>query len=332
MIRCDNLAHQLGVKSLYIKDETAHATASYKDRSLSLAMTSAVEVGAKTVAIVSTGNAGSAMAAYAARANLRCFVIVPITASQEKLIQISMYGGKVIRVEGGFNDTVNLYLNALEKFGWYPTGIGNQFRWEGDKTLAYEIAQCFDWGVPDRVVCPTGTGQLISRVYKGFEELRELGWVERVPRMTSVQAASTNALELAWLRGKSRAEPVQAQPTVASGIAVADPMEFSIQALQGLRASHGSIVSLTEDEIWESQRILAQQVGIFAEPAGAVGIKGVLKLKERGEIVDDEVVVVIVTGHGLKDPGSIRNRLNEMTTIPADIEALSQWVDHLEVS
>lgn len=324
LIPCDSLAKKVGVTKLYIKDETAHSTASYKDRSLAMAMTSAVEAGAKTVAIVSTGNAGAATAAYAARANLRCLVVVPSTASPEKLVQILMYGGKVVRVEGGFNDAVDLYLRGLDRFGWYPTGIGNQYRWEGDKTLAYEIAQFLNWKVPDRVVCPTGSGQLTSRVFKGFAELKRLGWTGDLPRLTSVQAAATNALERAFRQKKNRADPIKPEPTIASGIAVADPMEFSIQAIDGLRTSRGSIVSLSEEEIRESQRLLARHVGIFAEPAGAVGIMGLLKLKDHGEIHDDEVVVVIVTGHGLKDPGSVRTLADEVVTIPADFEAFRQ--------
>ena len=324
LIQCDSLAKQVGVAKLYIKDETAHSTASYKDRSMAMAMTSAVEAGAKMVAIVSTGNAGAASAAYAARANLRCVVLVPSTASPEKLVQILMYGGTVIRVEGGFNDAVDLYLKGLDRFGWYPTGYGNQYRYEGDKTLAYEIAQSFHWKIPDRVVCPTGSGQLISRVYKGFVELKELGWIEELPRLTSVQPAATNALELAFRQKKKRADRITPKPTIASGIAVDDPKEFGILALDGLRATNGSILSLTEEEIRESQRLLARHGGIFAEPAGAVGIVGIRKLRERGEMGNDEVVVVVITGHGLKDPSSVRAVADEVINIPFDFEALRQ--------
>lgn len=330
LIPCSRLAKEIGIRELYLKDETAHATASYKDRSLAVATTSAVEAGAKTVAIASTGNAGAATAAFAARADLRCRVFVPSTANREKLIQIMVHGGRVIQVEGGFHDAVKLYLEAMERFGWYPTGIGNQFRWEGDKTLAYEIAQAFDWKGPDRVICPTGSGQFISRVFKGFSELNKLDWIEEVPRMTAVQAEATNAIERAFREKKSRADPVEGEPTIASGIAVADPMEFGRTALKALQQSGGAIVSLNEEEILESQRILARTVGIFAEPAGAVGIKGLMKLKEQGEIGGEEVVVVIVTGHGLKDYGLARKLVDDNVLNITDFAELKKTVTEWE--
>lgn len=327
LVPAPRLAEELGVRQLYLKDETAHATGAFKDRSMPVAMAAAVRSRADTVVIVSTGNAAAAAAAYAARAGLKCVVMVPAGTSQGKLSQAAAYGAAVVQIEGTFDDIVGVYRQGCQEYGWYPVGIGNMFRWEGDKTAAYEVARQGDWVVPDRVVVPAGSGQALSRIWKGFEELKVLGWTTRVPKMVAVQSAQTNALERAFRSGLEEVPPVVAGPTIAGGIAVGNPLEFGIVALRAVYGTGGTVLSLSEQEIADSWKTLASRAGVFAEPAGAVGIGGLRKLAAAGELGADERVVCVVTGHGLKDVDYARGATGPPPTVKADFERVRAAID-----
>lgn len=326
LIRAERLSKVVGVEKLYLKDETAHTTASFKDRSMPVAVTKAKEEGAKVITIASTGNAASAAAAYAAAAGMTCVVFIPDSIQRSKIAQAMAYGAKVVAVKGSFDDAVSLYKKSYRALGWYPVGIGNQFRWEGDKTPAFEIAHQLNWKVPDWVVIPSGSGEVMSRIWKGFEELHTLGWIDSLPKIASIQSAKANALERAFKAGEEHVKPVKVESTLASGIAVGDPLDFGTVALRALRKSNGTVISLTEKEIFDSWKILAKYSGIYAEPAGAITIGGVKKLVENNVIRHDEMVVCFVTGHGLKNTPSYEGGDDEILNVEPDFDIFRRKV------
>lgn len=320
LIKAERLGKIVGIEKLYLKDETAHTTASFKDRSMPVAVTKAKEEGAKVITIASTGNAASAAAAYAAAAGMTCVVFIPDSTQRSKIAQAMAYGAKVVAVKGFFDDAVSLYKKSYQTLGWHPVGIGNQFRWEGDKTPAFEIAHQLDWKVPNWVVIPSGSGEVMSRIWKGFEELHTLGWIDSLPKIASIQSAKANALERAFKAGEEHVKPVKVESTLASGIAVGDPLDFGTAALRALRKSGGTVISLTEEEILESWRLLGKYSGIYAEPAGAITIGGVKKLVENNIIHHDEMVVCFITGHGLKNTPFCEGGDDEILTVEPDFD------------
>ncbi|MFQ5657583.1 MAG: threonine synthase [Candidatus Methylomirabilales bacterium] len=320
----ERLRREVGGAQLYLKNDTLLPTGSLKDRSNAVGISRAVEEGREVVSVASTGNAAASVAAYAARAGLQSVVFVPEATAPEKVVQAASYGARIVRVRADYDETARLYGQALKAFGWYNCLSSNPFRNEGKKSYAYEIWMDLDGQVPDWVIHPTAGGTGAAACWKGFNELYRLGWIERLPRIVVVQAAACSPIVQALDKGWDEIRSVEPRETIAESIKVGSPSTMAWRALRAVRDSGGAGVALSEDEIERCQVLLAQEAGIFAEPAGAVSLGAAIRLAEDGFIDPGQVVVAVVTGHGLKQP---RPDLPPTDAIPPDLEIVGQILE-----
>ncbi|MEK6562301.1 MAG: threonine synthase, partial [Candidatus Binatota bacterium] len=327
LLQPSSLAARLGISRLYVKNDTVLPTGSLKDRSNTVGISKAKELGYKTAAVVSTGNAAASVAGYAAAAGLKSIVMVPEGTSPSKIVQASAYGATVVVVKGDFEEAARLYKAALKEFGWYDCLSTNPYRNEGKKSYAYELFDQLSGRVPDWIIHPTAGGTGIYAMWKGYNELLTLGWVDRLPRLVAAQSEAAAPIVAAVHRGLSDIEPVVARDTVAESIQVGYPKSMGGRALEAIRASHGTAVALADDEILEAQSLLARLGGIFAEPAGAVSVAAAKKLQEQGIIAHGDLVVCTITGHGLKQPDAVKISDEELRPVPANLGALRKRLE-----
>jgi threonine synthase len=302
LLRCRNLAKEVGLENLYIKCEGDNPTGSFKDRGMSIGVSKALELGFKATLCASTGNTAASLAAYSARASLKCYVLVPAgKIALGKLSQAMMYGARVLAVKGGFDSALKVAIQiCLEEERIYLLNSVNPFRIEGQKTAALEIFDQLGFN-PDNIVIPVGNAGNISAYWKGFDELRMLGLTEKLPRMHGVQARGANPLVKAYRSMSWVVEPVENPETVATAIRIGNPISWK-KALRAVHESKGSMIDVSDEEILDAQKLVARMEGLFIEPASAASIAGVKRLVEEGVIDRNEVTVCIATGHGLKDP------------------------------
>lgn len=327
LIAPSRLAEALGLERLLLKNDAALPTGSLKDRSNAVGISRGRELGFDTAAVISTGNAAASVAAYAAAAGMKSVVMVPAGTSAAKILQAAAYGAIVTVVEGSFdNEVARLYREALREFGWYDCLSSNPYRNEGKKSYAYEMLDQLDGAVPDWVIHPTAGGAGICAMWKGWGELQALGCAKQAPRLVAAQSAAAAPIVRALARGLDEVEPVEAKPTAAESIQVGNPAALGRRALGALRASKGTAVALTEDEILEGQSLLARLAGIFAEPAGAISVAAAKKLVEAGSVQKDEVVVCNITGHGLKQPSAVQIAAEALKPIAPTLDALARCV------
>jgi threonine synthase len=331
LIRCKNLGKILGMRKLYLKDETKNPTASFKDRPMTVGVSKAVELGFNTTASASSGNAAAALAAYSANAGLTCYTFVPEKASPGKIAQLNMFGAHVVRLRGlesGVDPTFAMLRLVCQRFGWYPcpsAGPFNPYQAEGPKTMSYEIAEQLGWTHPDWVFAGVGGGGLLAGNWKGYRELKRLGLTDGWPRMVAVQSTGCAPLVRAF---EEKMDPCKIVPwehpdSVATGLM--DPFPWDGDAaLKALHESSGTAVKVTNGEILESQRLLAKSEGIFAEPSGVAVLAGLARLKDQGTIAGDDCVVIEITGSGLKDLSVIGSA--DAPLIDPDIESLQKVV------
>ncbi len=285
----------LGMEDLWLKDDSRNPSASLKDRASIIAV---LRAEGRTVACASTGNAASSLAVQAASVGLPCYIFVPYNAPRAKIVQLLMCGATVFAVQGSYDDAFDLCIEACNTFGWYNRNTGyNPYLVEGKKTVGLEIAEQLEWQVPDSVLVPTGDGCIISGVYRGFEDFYRLGMIDRIPRMIAVQAEGSPAIVRA-LEGDGVVRPYPAQ-TIADGISVGLPRNGTM-AIKIIRESGGFGVTVSDEEILTAEKELAMLTGVFAEPSGAAGYAGLLRLLNEGKIARDERIVLLVTGSGLK--------------------------------
>jgi threonine synthase len=317
LLKADNLAKKINVKNLLIKDETRNPTGSFKDRSMTVGVSKAVEFGAKTVAIASSGNAAASLSAYSAKAKLRCFAFVLEFAPLAKIIQIGLYGANVIKVkstEKGKDPTVKMLLDVIEENGWYPCpsfGPFNPYQVEGPKTISYEIIEQLDWEIPDWVMIPTGSGCLFTGVWKGFKDFSRIGLTDCLPKLAAIQSAGCAPLVRAFKenKGKFDIQPWKNPDTIAGGLA--DVFPWDGDAALSVLKNKGVAESVTNEEILEAQKLLASTEGLFAEPSGVASLAGLIKLVNTNIISRDENIILLITGSGLKDPEVIiKNKIN----------------------
>ncbi len=294
------LRRHLGLPNLFVKDDGLNPSASFKDRASSIGVARALAVEAKAITAASTGNAAASLATLASSVGLPAYIFVPRGAPRGKLAQLLMHGATVFEVQANYDAAFDLCLEASARFGWYSRNTAyNPYLGEGKKTAALEICEQLGWAVPDRVFVGVGDGCIYSGLWKGFRDLHEVGLVDRLPRLMGVQAAGAAPLVKALAEGKAEAEPMEPQ-TRADSLSVGVPRD-QVKALRAARESGGTIMAVTDDEIFAAQRLLARQAGIFGEPAGVAGLAGLLKLLDHEQVGRDEKMVVLVTGHGLKD-------------------------------
>jgi threonine synthase len=319
LIRADRLAERLGLRDVWIKNETANPTHSFKDRVVSIALARARELGFDTVACASTGNLANAVGAHAAAAGLPAYVFIPADLEQEKILATGSYGASVVGVRGNY-DAVNRLCTELS--GDRPWAFVNvnvrPYYAEGSKTLAYETAEQLGWELPDRVVAPIASGSLFTKVARGFQEWIDAGLVEgEVPVMCGAQAEGCSPVAQAFAAGTDVCRPVKPD-TIAKSLAIGNPADGPY-AVELARATGGVIESVTDDEIRAAVRLLAEMTGVFTETAGGVTIGVLTKLAEAGAIDPDERVVAYVTGDGLKTLDCVRGTF-EVTEIAPSVD------------
>ncbi len=302
LIRADRLAAELGLGELWIKDDTANPTGSFKDRVVSVALTKARELGFKVAACASTGNLANSVAAHAARAGMESVVLVPHDLEAAKVTMTAVYGGRLFAVEGSYDDVNRLCAELTsEQPSWAFVNVNvRTYYAEGSKTLAFEVAEQLGWRAPDHVVVPIGSGSQLTKVAKGFAELGRVGLLDETPsvRMSGAQAVGCAPVATAFAEGTDAIRPVKPN-TIAKSLAIGNPAD-GWYALEAIRRSGGSCAAVTDDEILDAIRLLARTEGVFAETAGGVTIATLAKLAAAGEVRRDERVVAMVTGHGLK--------------------------------
>jgi threonine synthase len=301
LVRADRLAARLGVRELYVKDDSVnHPTCSYKDRVVSVAATRAVELGFSVFACASTGNLANSVASHAARLGLSCAVFIPDDLEAGKVAGAAVYGSRVIAVRGNYDDVNRLCTQVADKYHWGFANINvRAYYAEGAKTMGFEIAEQLGWRFPRHVVSPVAGGTLLPRILKGFDEFRRVGIVEgELPSIHIAQAAGCAPVVRALEAGLDFPDPVKPQ-TIAKSIAIGNPAD-GFQVLNAVRSTGGSGAAVEEHEIVEGIQLLAETEGIFTEGAGGVTVAATRKLVERGVLPRDESIVICVTGNGYK--------------------------------
>jgi len=322
LYRVDRIAKSVGLSDVYVKHEGMNPTGSFKDRGMTVGVTKALELGMKTVACASTGNTSASLAVYGARAGVPAVVLLPSgKVALGKLAQALMHGAKVLSIRGNFDDALKLVRDLCDREGFYLLNSVNPYRLEGQKTIAFEIADQMGWHAPDRLVLPVGNAGNITAIYKGFKELKNLGLIDSVPRMTGIQAEGASPIVTAIKNNAAAITPEGHPETVATAIRIGNPVN-SIKALKAIRESGGTAETVTDDEIIRAQQELAYLEGIGVEPASASSIAGLRKLVELGVIGTDEKVVCVTTGHLLKDSEHVLSVCPKPIEVDATIEAV----------
>jgi len=316
------LSEELGLKSLYVKNEGENPTGSFKDRGMTVGVTKAIELGMTKVACASTGNTSASLAAYAARAGIECIVLIPSgKVAFGKLTQAIIHGAKVIQIRGNFDEALKIVRKICLSYPIYLLNSLNPFRLEGQKTAAFEIRDQLDGKIPDKIVVPVGNAGNISAIWKGFTELRRLGLTDEAPQMIGVQAEGAAPIADSLKKRLSEVRFVNNPETVATAIRIGSPVNWK-KAVQAVKESNGLVEKVSDAEILEAQRLLAQREGLFVEPASAASIAGLIKLVRKGVIDKDELVVCILTGHGLKDPNIVLRRFPRPIEVEASEDAV----------
>ena len=300
LLQAANLGRELGLRHLYVKNDTVNPTFSFKDRPAEVAVSKAVEFGDSVVCAVSTGNLAGAVAAHAARAGLSSYILTPSDTEAAKIAQILAYGAKVFAVDGTYDDANRLAIQASDELGWNVVNVTSRpYYVEGSKTIAFELCEQFGWTPPDNVVIPTASGALLRAISVGFEQFLELGLIDRKPRIFGAQAEGCSPIAKAFREGRTEVKPIEKPATIAKSIAIGDPGDGKY-VLKVVRGSDGGVESATDEEILSGIFDLARTEGVFTEPAGAVVVAVARKLARSGKISPDESTVCCVTGNGLK--------------------------------
>jgi threonine synthase len=324
LVRAPRLAERLGLREVWIKNETANPTHSFKDRVVSVALARAQELGFDTVACASTGNLANAVSAHAAAAGLPAYVFIPADLEREKILANAAYGSNVVGIQGNY-DAVNRLCTELsaERDGWAFVNINMRpYYSQGSKTLAFETVEQLGWELPDRVVAPIASGSLFTKVAAGFEEWLEAGLVEgRLPRMNGAQADGCSPVAQAYAAGTDVCRPVKPD-TIAKSLAIGNPADGPY-AIELANRTGGGVDSVSDDEIRAGIRLLAETTGIFTETAGGVTTAVLAKLAERGDIDPDERVVAYITGDGLKTLGAVSDGF-AVTEIAPSLDAFDE--------
>lgn len=332
LLKADRLGGELGLNNLYIKNDTANPTHSFKDRVVSVALTVGRDMGFDTVACASTGNLANSVAAHAARAGLKSYVFIPADLETNKIITTAVYGGNMVAVDGNYDHVNRLCSEIAQKGEWGFVNVNlRPFYSEGSKTLAYEVTEQLGWRVPDHVVVPVASGSLLTKFRKGLGEMHKVGLIADPPhtRIHAAQALGCNPVVAALKAGADAIRPVRPD-TIAKSLAIGDPAD-GYYALKAVNDSGGSGEDVSDEEIIAAIRLLACAEGIFAETAGGVTIASLSKLAAQGKFGKDEVVVALITGMGLKTAEALTGRVGPNIHISGDIEEFEEEMRLLSV-
>jgi threonine synthase len=316
LIRADRLAKHLGLREVWVKNDAANPTHSFKDRVVSVAVARARELGFDTIACASTGNLANSVAAHGAALDLDSYVFIPADLEEQKVLATGVYGTTLVGVKGSYDDVNRLCTELCAEREWAFVNINlRPYYAEGSKTLAYEIAEQLGWELPDRCIVPIASGSLFTKIAHGFAEWRELGLLDgELPRMSGAQADGCSPVASAFAAGHDVCRPVKPD-TIAKSLAIGNPADGPY-ALELARRSGGSIDSVSDEEIRAGVALLARTTGIFTETAGGVTTAVLAKLAERGEIDPEERVVLVITGEGLKTLDAVRGTFESIEIEP----------------
>ena len=305
LYKTERLSEELGVSEIHVKFEGLNPTGSFKDRGMTIGVSHAKELGAKIVGCASTGNTSASLAAYAAKANIKCAVFLPSgKVAAGKLAQALFYGAKVLSVDGNFDDALDLARKMADERKIYLLNSINPYRPEGQKSVLFEIMDQLNYDVPDRIILPVGNAANIWAVYKAIQELKEVGWIDKVPMLTGIQAEGSAPVAKAFKAGKADFVPEDNPETIATAIRIGNPVSGR-KALHAIFDTKGFSTTVTDEEIIHAQQLLGRTEGVCVEPASAASVAGLKKLLAEGVIDKKERVVCICTGNGLKDPDTI---------------------------
>jgi threonine synthase len=329
LIRADRLAKALGVRRLWVKDDTGNPTHSFKDRVVAVALAAARQLGFRVLACPSTGNLANAVAAAAARAGWESVVLIPSSLERAKILTTAVYGGALIAVDGTYDDVNRLATElAAEHEDWAFVNVNvRPYYAEGSKTLAYEVAEQLGWRLPDQIVVPIASGSQLTKVDKGFRELTELGLVKTAPyRVFGAQATGCSPVSAAFKAGRDVIVPVRPD-TIARSLAIGAPADGPY-VLDAVRRTKGAIEDVTDAEVVEGIRLLARTEGIFAETAGGVTVACAKKLIEWGQLDPDGETVLLITGDGLKTLDAVEAHLELRATVAPNAKAVREALRH----
>jgi threonine synthase len=321
LVRADRLAAELGLRELWIKDDTRNPTNSFKDRVVSVALEAAKSFGFTTLACASTGNLANAVAAHASRAGIESCVFIPADLEPQKILTTAAYGGRVVAIDGNYDDVNRLCAELADQLqAWAFVNVNvRAFYSEGSKTLAYETAEQLGWSTPDHVVAPMASGSLLTKLHKGFKELAAVGLVDTSPvRVSGAQASGCSPISTAYAAGADVVTPVKPS-TIAKSLAIGNPADGPY-ALDTVRGTDGGCAAVSDEEVLEGIQLLARTEGVFAETAGGVTVAGLRQLVEAGVVRPDERVVAYITGHGLKTIDAVGPALRPPTVIRPTLE------------
>lgn len=320
LLRADNLARELGMRELWIKNDTCNPSWSFKDRVVAVASSRARQLGFETLACASTGNLANAVSAHAARAGMRAIVFIPHDLEAGKVLGSAIYDPTIVAVNGSYDDVNRLCSELADNRHWAFVNINvRPYYSEGSRTLAFEVAEQLGWRAPRQCVAPMASGSLFTKIHKGFEELQQYGLInEAEVRMVGAQAAGCSPIATAWQGGTTNIRPVKPD-TIAKSLAIGNPAD-GYYALKTMAATDGGATSVSDAEVVEGIQLLAQAEGVFAETAGGVTIAGLRQAIEREIIDPDEPTVAFITGGGLKTSDAIEPHV----TRPIPVEGTLQ--------
>jgi len=327
LIRADRLAEALGVERLWIKNDAVNfPTLSFKDRVVSVALSKACEFGMRTVGCASTGNLANSVAAQAAGAGLETFILVPADLERAKVLGTAVYGAKVIKLTGTYDEVNRVCTQIALKYGWGFVNVNlRPFYAEGSKTMGFEIAEELGWRFPPHVVCPMAGGALIGKIHKAFTELHATGLVDTpvTTKMYGAQAAGCNPISDCVKSGRERHKPVRRPNTICKSLAIGDPAD-GFFAAKLIRETGGWADDATDEEIVEAMLLLARTEGVFAETAGGTTLAVAKKLIDSGRIPRNEEIVLCITGNGLKTQDAVFDAIEQPATIPPTLAAFEE--------
>ena len=326
LVRCHRLAERLGLRELYIKDDSVnHPTLSYKDRVVSVAATRAVELGFKVISCASTGNLANSVSAHAARLGLECVVFIPDNLEPGKILGSAIYRPTILAIAGNYDDVNRLCTQVADRYGWGFVNINlRSYYAEGAKTMGFEIVEQLGWRYPQHVVSPVAGGTLLPRILRGFRELAEIGLVEgELPRIHAAQAAGCAPVVRALEAGLEHPELVRPD-TIAKSIAIGNPAD-GYQVLKSVRSTGGTGAAVSDKQIIDAIQLLAETEGIFTEPAGGTTLAVTVELVRRGVIGPDESTVVCITGNGYKTTDVMAGRMADPIRLSRGLKEFEGW-------
>ncbi|GAA2860848.1 threonine synthase [Pseudonocardia halophobica] len=328
LIQADRLAAELGVRKLWVKDDTGNPTHSFKDRVVAVALAAARELGFSVLCCPSTGNLANAVAAAAARAGWDSVVLIPSSLEQAKITTTAVYGGTLLAVDGNYDDVNRLATElAAEHEEWAFVNVNvRPYYAEGSKTLGYEVAEQLGWRLPDQIVVPVASGSQLTKVDKGFGEFVKLGLVDEKPyKIFGAQATGCSPVASAFEEGHDFIQPVRPD-TIARSLAIGNPADGPY-VLDSVRRTGGAVGHVTDEEVVEGIRLLARTEGVFAETAGGVTVATAKKLIEAGKIDPDAETVLLITGDGLKTLDAVSAHARPTATVPSTSKAVREALE-----